>query len=138
MFSRRTFSGMRRFGMGVGVSKAKLSEAMLDVLLQLPAGATNLKEIIVAHLGLLGQMTATRDLNEAWNHTKKQAAKLYPEKFILDRRNTLAWNDGTTVVLDKEISSGNFKKLNDLASAEGCTVNAIITKLLKAYRQDKG
>jgi hypothetical protein len=138
MFSRRVFSDMRRAGMGVGVSKAKLSEAMLDVLLRLPAGSTNLKETIVAHLGLIGQMAATRDINEAWNQTKKKAAKLYPEKFIFDGRNTLIWNDGTTKILDKDISSANFKKLNDLASAEGCTVNAIITKLLKAYRQDNG
>ncbi len=128
---------MRRAGMGVGVSKAKLSEAMLDILLRLPTGSTNLKGTIVAHLGLIGQMAATRDLNEAWNQTKKKAAKLYPEKFILDGRNNLTWNDGTMKVLDKDISPANFKKLNDLADAEGCTVNAIITKLLKSYRRDK-
>ena len=138
MFGRRVFSDMRRAGMGVGVSKAKLSEAMLDVLLRLPTGSTNLKETIVAHLGLIGQMSATRDINEAWNQTKKKAAKLYPEKFILDGRHTLTWYDGTTKVLDKDISPANLKKLNDLASAKGCTVNAIITKLLTAYTQGKG
>ena len=135
LFNRRVFSDMRRAGMGVGVSKAKLSETMLDVLIRLPTGSTSLKETIVAHLGLIGQMASTRDLNDAWNQTKKKAAKLYPEKFVLDARNTLTWNDGTTKVLDKDISSANFKKLNDLAGAEGCTVNAIITKLLKAYRK---
>jgi len=138
MFSRRVFSDMRRAGMGVGVSKAKLSEAMLDVLLRLPAGSTNLKETIVAHLGLIGQMAATRDINEAWNQTKKKAAKLYPEKFIFDSRNTLTWNDGTTKVLDKDISSANFKKLNDLANAGERSVNAVVSELLKAYKQDKG
>ena len=138
MFSRRVFSDMRRAGMGIGISKAKLSEAMLEVLLGLPTGATNLKETIVAHLGLFGQMAATRDINEAWNQTKKKAARRYPEKFILAGRNNLTWNDGTTKVLDKDISSANFKKLNHLAAAEGCTVNAIITKLLKSYRRDKG
>jgi hypothetical protein len=138
MFSRNVFSEMRRAGLGVGVSKAKLSEAMLDVLLQLPTGSTNLKETIVANLGLFGQMAATRDINEAWNQTKKKAAKQYPEKFLLDGRNALTWNDGAAKVVDKEISSANFKKLNDLAGAEGCAVNAVITKLLKAYRQDQG
>jgi len=138
MFGRRVFSDMRRASMGVGVSKAKLSDAMLGVLLQIPTGSTNLKETIVAHLGLIGQMAATRDINEAWNQTKKKAAKLYPEKFILDGRNTLTWNHGTTKVLDKDISATNYKKLNDLANAEGCNVNAVVSKLLKAYKQDNG
>lgn len=138
MFSRRMFSDMRRAGMGVGVSKAKLSEAMLDVLLRLPTGSTNLKETIATNLGLIGQMAATRNINEAWNQTKKKAAKLYPEKFTLDGRNTLIWNDGATMILDKDISSANFKKLNDLARVEGCSVNAIIAKLLKVYRQNNG
>lgn len=44
MFGRRVFSDMRRAGMGVGVSKAKLSKAMLGVLLQIPTGSANLKE----------------------------------------------------------------------------------------------
>ena len=59
-------------------------------------------------------------------------------KFILDGRNTLTWNDGTTKVLDKDISAINFKKLNDLANTEGCSVNAVVSKLLKAYKQGKG
>ena len=129
---------MRRVGIGVGVSKTKLSEAMLDILVQLPTGSTNLKETIVRHLGLLGQMAPTRDIDSAWNQTKKKAAKLYPDKFILDSRNTLTWNDGAVKVLDKDITSGNFKKLNDLAAADGCTVNALVTRLIKAYKQDKG
>jgi len=57
---------------------------------------------------------------------------------ILDGRNTLTWNDGTTKVLDKDISAINFKKLNDLANTEGCSVNAVVSKLLKAYKQGKG
>ena len=138
MFSRRAFSDMRRAGMGVGVSKAKLSEAMLDILLQLQTGSTNLKDTIVQHLGLIGQMAPTRDIDQAWNQTKKRAAKLHPEKFILDSRNTLTWNDGAVKALDEEISSANFKKLNDLANAKGCNVNAIVSELLKAHKQDKG
>lgn len=134
MFGRKTFSDMRRAGMGVGVSKAKLSEAMLDILLQLPMGSTNLKDTIIRHLGLIGQMAPTRDIDQAWNQTKKTAAKLHPDKFILDGRNTLIWNDGTVKILDKEISAANFKKLNDMANAQGCCVNAIVSKLLKSYR----
>jgi hypothetical protein len=72
MFNRKTFSEMRRAGMGVGVSKTKLVQAMLEILIQLPEGATNLKETIVAHLGLLGQMSSTRNINAAWNDAKKE------------------------------------------------------------------
>ena len=95
MFSRNVFSEMRRAGLGVSISSAKLSAAMLDVLLQLPAGFDEPEETVVRHLGLLGQMTPVRDINQAWNQTKKKAAQLYPEKFILEGRNTLAWNNGT-------------------------------------------
>ncbi|MBM9537533.1 hypothetical protein [Desulfobulbus alkaliphilus] len=138
MFNRKVFSDMRRAGMDVGVSKAKLSEAMLDVLLQLPMGSSNLKQTIVARLGLIGQMATTRDLNEAWTQTKKKAAKLYPDKFILDGRNNLKWNDGTVQVIDKYISPANYKKLNELAVKKECSVNAIIAELLKAYSKDVG
>ena len=124
--------------MGVDVSKAKLSEAMLDILTQVSTGSTNLKETIIRHLGMVGQMAPTRDLDQAWNQTKKKAAKLYPDKFILGPRNILSWNDGSTKVLDKDISPANFKKLNELADAAGCTVNAMVTQIIKAYKQEKG
>ena len=137
MFDRKTFAQMRRAGMGIGISKAKLSEAMLEILMQLPEGTTSLKETIVANMGLLGQMSATRDINEAWNQAKKKAVKLHHEKFILDGRNVLHWNDGSIEVLDKKISASNFKKLNLLAEKEGCNVNALILKLIKSYEKRK-
>ena len=137
MFNRKTFSDMRRAGMGVGVSKAKLAQAMLEILVQLPEGTTNLKETIVAHLGLLGQMAATRDINAAWNDTKKRAPREYPEKFILDGRKVLHWNDGSIEVIDKKISSANVKKLNQLAEAENCTVNEMISKLIGHYQKNQ-
>ena len=135
MFNRKTFSEMRRAGMGVGVSKTKLARAMLEILIQLPEGATNLKETIIAHLGLLGQMSSTRDINAAWNDAKKRAAKEYPEKFMLDGRKVLHWNDGSVKIMDKKISAANFKKLNELAERENCTVNQILSKLIKYYQK---
>ena len=87
---------------------------------------------------MLGQMAPTRDLDQAWSQTKRKAAKLYPDKFILGPRNVLTWNDGTTKTLDKGISSANFKKLNELADAAGCNVNSIVTQLIKAYKQKTG
>ena len=83
MFNRSIFADMRRAGMSAGVSKAKLSKAMIEILVQLPDGTTNLKETIVHHLGLLEQMSATRDVNAAWNETKRKAAREYPDKFVL-------------------------------------------------------
>jgi hypothetical protein len=135
MFTRKTFADLRRAGMGVGASKTKLFEAMLEILLQLPTGSTNLKDTIVMHLGLMGQMFSTRDIDQAWIQVKKKAAKLHPEKFILDNRNTLLWNDGSVKVIDKDISLANLKKINELANNDGCSANAMVSKLLKAYKQ---
>lgn len=78
MFSRRVFADMRRAGMGVAVSRAKLSAAMLEILVQLPTGSTNLKEVVVRHLGLLGQMAPSRDIDDAWDQAKKKAVNLHP------------------------------------------------------------
>jgi hypothetical protein len=137
MFDRKMYGEMRRAGMSIGLSKAKLSQAMLEILIQLPMGTANLKETIVYNMGHLGQMSATRDINEAWNQTKKKAAKEFPEKFVLDDRGILHWNDGSTKVLDKKISTANFQKLNDLADIENCTVNRLISKLIKSYENRK-
>ena len=123
--------------MTLGLSKGKISKAMLEILVQLPTGTTHLKETVVANLGLLGNMSATRDINAAWNEAKKKAAKEYPEKFVLDGRKVLHWNDGSVKILDKKISSVNFKKLNDLTEIENCSVNQLISKLLKNYQKGK-
>ncbi len=137
MFSKKMFGDMRRAGMGVGLSKAKLSKAMFEILIQLPTGTTQLKETVVANLGMLGYMSATRDINAAWNDAKRKAAKEYPEKFILDGRKVLHWDDGSVKILDRKISSVNFKKLNELAETEDCSVNQLILKLIKNYRKGK-
>jgi len=137
MFNKKMFGDMRRAGMTVGLSKGKISKAMLEILIQLPTGTTHLKETVVANLGLLGNMSATRDINAAWNEAKKKAAKEYPEKFILDGRKVLHWDDGSVKILDEKISSLNFKKLNDLAEIENCSVNQLISKLLKNYQKEK-
>lgn len=110
---------------------------MLDVLLELPIGAKNLKDNVTLQLGIVGQMSASRDINAAWNETKKKAAKLYPDKFILDGRDVLHWNDGSVKVLDKKISNTNFKKLNELADTENCNVNVLVSKLISNYKKHK-
>jgi hypothetical protein len=119
------------------LSKGRLSKMMLDVLLELPFGAKNLKVNVTVRLGIIGQMPTSRDINAAWNETKKKAAKLYPDKFILDGRNVLHWNDGSVKVLDKKILNANFKKLNELADSENCNVNAMVSKLISFYKKHK-
>ena len=119
------------------LSKGRLSKMMLDILLEFPSGAKNLKDNVTLRLGLIGQMSTTRDINAAWNETKKKAAKLYPDKFILDGRNVLHWNDGSVIVPDKTISGANYKKLNELADIENCNVNEMVSKLISYYKKHK-
>ncbi|MBA7525283.1 hypothetical protein ES705_17434 [subsurface metagenome] len=129
------FGRMKREGFGLGVSKNKLANMMLDALSQLPPGTTNLKDCVVANLGLIGQMCTTRDINEAWNQAKGMAANEYPERFILDGRKVLHWNDGSVKVLDRSITTANYKKLNELAESVGCSVNELISRLIRNYRK---
>lgn len=117
------------------MSKAKLSQAMLEILVQLPVGTENLKERILPHLGLIGQMSPTRDINAAWNEAKKKAAREFPEKFVLDDRNGLHWNDGCVKVLDKRISAANLRRLNELAAGEACTVDQLVSRLIRRHKK---
>jgi len=119
------------------LSKGKLSKMMLNVLLELSFGTKDLKGNVTLRLGIVGQLSTARDINAAWNETKKKAAKLYPDKFILDGRNALHWHDRSVKVLDKKISSANYKKLNELADSENCNVNAIISKLISNFKKQK-
>ena len=134
MFTKRFLGRMRRSGFGTGVSKNKLSKYMLDILLQLPAGTTNLKETVVANMGMIGQMSASRDINAGRDIAKKAAAREFPEKFVLDARKGLHWNDGTQKILDKTISASNFKKLNELASEMSCSADQMVTTLIRIYK----
>src|SRR3989442_2304493 len=67
------FADVRRAGFDIGVSAGKLARAMVEVLLQLPPEATPSKEVVVRHLGLLGQIAKTRDVNAAWNRATRQS-----------------------------------------------------------------
>ena len=117
------------------LSKGKLSNMMLEILLKIPSGTKNLKENIIFQLGLVGRMSTTRDINAAWNETKKKAAKIHSDKFILDNRGSLQWNDGSIKILDQKISNSNFKKLNELAEIEDCSVDSLVSKLISHYKK---
>ena len=87
---RRYFAQVRRAGFDIGLSTGKLTKAMVEVLLQLPSASTPSKEVVVQHLGLLGQMTKTRNINAAWNSAKRQIAREHPDRFCLDGK-VLRW-----------------------------------------------
>ena len=119
------------------LSKNRITKIMLERLLELPDGAKNLKENVTLRLGMVGQLSTSREINAAWNETKKKAAKLHPDKFILDGRGVLHWDDGSVKILDKKISSANFKKLNELAETESCNVNSMVSRLISSYKKNK-
>ena len=119
------------------LSKNRITKMMLERLLELPDGAKNLKENVTLRLGMVGQLSSSREISAAWNETKKKAAKLHPDKFILDGRGVLHWDDGSLKILDKKISSANFKKLNELAETESCNVNSMVSRLISSYKKNK-
>lgn len=108
---------------------------MLERLLELPDGAKKLKDNVTLRLGMVGQLSTSREINAAWDEAKQKVAKLHPEKFILNDRGVLHWNDGTIKLMDKAISTANFKKLNELADTEKCNVNTMVTKLISFYKK---
>ena len=117
------------------LSKGRLSKMMLEILSAFPSGTKSLKDNVTLRLGMISQLSTTRDINAAWNETKKKAANLYPEKFILDGRGVLHWNDGNVKILDKKISSANYKKLNELADDENCNVDTLVSRLISYYKK---
>lgn len=119
------------------LSKGRMSKMMLERLLELPDGTEHLKENVTLRLGFVGQLSSTREISAAWNETKKKAAKHYPDRFLLDGRGMLCWNDGSVRILDKKISAANYKKLNDLADSENCNVNSLVSKLISYYKKHK-
>ena len=122
---------------GPPVSKNKLTEMMVQILMQLPKGTHDLKDNVVMNLGSVGQVCTTRYINDAWNRAKKIAARDHPERFVLDNRNALLWNDESVKILDKNISASNYKKLNKLAEDEGLSVNELISSLIRIYKKHK-
>ena len=119
------------------LSKGRLSKMMLEILSEFPSGTKSLKENVTLRLGMIGQLSTTRDINAAWNETKRKAANLYPGKFILDGRGVLHWNDGNARILDRKISSANYKKLNELANNENCNVDALVSRLISYYKKHR-
>ena len=127
------FAQVRRAGFDIGLSAGKLTTAMVEVLLQLPAGAPPSKDVVVQHLGLLGQMSKTRDINAAWNRAKRQIAREHPDRFCLDGKVLRRTSDVEDRPREK-LSSAGHRKLATLAAKEEMTPDELLNRLISAWR----
>jgi hypothetical protein len=130
------FAGMRRSGFGSGISSDRLAKAMVEVLLQLPPEPTPTKELVVHHLGLVGQMATTRELNAAWNAAKRLAARDHSDKFGLDG-NVLR---PASAIPDRprgKLSTAGQRKLAALADKEQVMPDEMLGRLIAAWRSKK-
>ena len=133
---RGYFAQVRRAGFDVGLSSRKLTRAMVDVLLQLPPEAAPSKEVVVEHLGLLGQMSKTRDINAAWSSARRQAVREHPDRFCLDGkvlRPTSAMEDRPR----EKLSAAGHRKLATLAAKEGLTPDELLRRLISSWRRSR-
>jgi hypothetical protein len=130
---RDYFAQVCRAGFDIGVSAGKLTRAMVEVLLQLPPKATPTKEIVVQHLGLLGQMSKTRDINAAWNSAKRQVVRAHPDRFCLDGK-VLRWASAMEDRPREKLSTAGHRRLATLAAKEGMTPDALLGHLIAAWR----
>ena len=127
------FAQIRRVGLNLGLSAGKLAEAMVEVLLQLAPEAKPSKVVVVQHLGLLGRMSKTRDINSAWTSAKRRVAREHPEKFSLDGK-ILRWARDLEDRPREKLSSAGRRKLATLAAKEGMTPDELLNHLISAWR----
>jgi len=130
---RGFFAQVRRGGLDLGLSTGKLTRAMVEVLLQLPPGAAPSKDVVVRHLGLLGQMSKTRDINATWNTAKRQVARERPDRFCLDGK-VLRWASAMEGRTREKLSTAGHRKLAALATKEGTTPDELLSRLISSWR----
>ena len=133
---RRYFAQVRRAGFDIGLSTGKLTKAMGEVLLQLPPEATPSKDLIVRHLGLLGQMSRSRDINAAWSSAKRQVVRECPERFCLDGQ-VLRWTSEMDDRPREKLSAAGHRKLATLSAKEGLTPDELLGRLISAWRRSR-
>lgn len=129
---RGYFAQVRRAGFDIGLSTGKLAKAMVDLLLQLPPEAAPSKEFVVQHLGLLGQMSKTRDVNAAWNSAKRQVAREHPDRFCLDGK-VLRPASAMENRPREKLSAAGHRKLAALAKKEGMTPDELLGRLIASW-----
>ncbi|MDP2626217.1 MAG: hypothetical protein Q8Q58_04820 [Candidatus Rokubacteria bacterium] len=127
---------MRRAGFDIGLSVGKLTKAMVEVLSQLPPEATPSKEVVVQHLGLLGRMAKTREIDAAWNSAKRQVVREHSDRFSLDGK-VLRWASAMEDRPREKLSTSGHRKLADLAAKEGMTPDELLRRLISSWRGAK-
>lgn len=131
---RGYFAQVRRAGFDIGLSTGKLAKAMVEVLSQLPPEAPPSKEVVVEHLGPLGQMSKTRDVNAAWNNAKRQVVREHPDRFCLDGK-VLRWATAMEDRPREKLSAAGHRKLAALATKEGMTPDELLGRLISSWRR---
>ncbi len=133
---KRHFANARRAGFDIGLSVGKLTKAMVEVLSQLPPEVKPSKEVVMQHLGLLGQMSKTRDINAAWKSAKRQVVREHPDRFFLAGkvlRRASAAGDGPP----EKLSAAGHRRLASLAAKEGITPDELLGRLISCWRKTK-
>jgi hypothetical protein len=133
---REYFAQMRRAGFDIGLSVRKLADAMVQILTQLPPEAPPTKEMVVRHLGPLGAMSKTRDINAAWNSAKRQILRECPDKFALDGK-VLRWASGMKDRPCEKLSTAGHRKLAMLAAKEEMTPDQLLSRLIAHWRKSR-
>ena len=130
------FAQVHRAGFDIGLSTGKLAKAMVEVLSQLPPEAPPSKQVVVEHLGPLGQMSKTRDINAAWNSAKRQVVREHPDRFCLDGK-VLRWATAMEDRPREKLSAAGQRKLAALATKEGMTPDELLSRLISSWRGAK-
>jgi hypothetical protein len=133
---RGYFAQVRGAGFNIGLSTGELTRAMVEVLSQLPPEVAPSKEVVAQHLGLLGQMSKTRDINAAWNSAKRQVVRQHPDRFCLDGK-VLRWVSDIEGRLREKLSTAGHRRLAALAAKEGMTPDELLGHLIATWRRAK-
>src|SRR5712691_1008864 len=133
---RRYFADVRRSGFDIGVSTGELTKGMVAALSQFAPDTPLSKEVVVGCLGILGQMSKTRDINAAWDRAKRQVAREQPERFCLDGK-VLRWASALENRSREKLSTAGHRKLAILAAKEGVTPDELLSRLIFSWRRAK-
>ena len=92
------------------------------------------KEVVLHHLGVLGQMSKTRDSHAAWNSANRQIVRHHADRFCLDGkvlRLVAAIEDRPR----EKLSAGGHRKLANLAAKKGMTPDQLLSRLISSWRR---
>jgi hypothetical protein len=128
------FAEIRRAGFDIGTSSGKFAKVMVEVLTQLPPEVTPSREVVVRHLGVLGQMSKTHDSHAAWNSANRQIVRHHSDRFCLDGK-VLRLVAGIEDRPREKLSAGSHRKLANLAAKKGMTPDKLLSRLISSWRR---